>query len=137
MATGHEGSPGSTEARWPRIWLALIVAAVLFWAATSNDVYDVTSPQALSFHVVLRKAYSIAAFAVVGFTADRALAPSGRAALRAAALVAAYSAAIEIVQGVRGSGEGFVWNTIDVICGAAGGWLGVVAGRISRSRRRA
>jgi hypothetical protein len=135
-ASGHDGSPGS-DARWLRIALALAVAAVLFWAATSNEVYDATSPPGLSFHVLLRKAYSIAAFALVGFTADRALGPTARAALRGAVLVGAYSAAIEIVQAVHGSHEGIAWNVTDVLCGAAGGWLGLVAERIRRSRRRA
>jgi len=114
-----------------------VTAALLFWAAISNEVYDVTSPARFSFHVLLRKAYSIAAFALVGFTADRALGTTAKAQLRGALLVAAYSAAIEIVQGVRGSDEGVAWNVADVLCGAAGGWLGVVAGRIRRSRRRA
>ncbi|HYW54494.1 MAG TPA: hypothetical protein VE826_11015 [Dongiaceae bacterium] len=117
--------------------VALVLAATLFWAATSNAVYDLTSPGWLSWHVVLRKAYSIAAFALVGFTADKALGPRARAALRGTVLVAAYSLAIEIVQAVRGSPEGIAWNVVDVLCGAAGGWLGVVAGRIRRSRRRA
>jgi hypothetical protein len=115
----------------------VVVAAALFWAATSNEVYDLTSPPALSFHIVLRKTYSIVAFALVGFTADKALGPSARAALRAALAVAAYSAAIEVVQAARGSHEGVVWNGIDVLCGAAGGWLGVVARTIRRSRRGA
>jgi hypothetical protein len=110
------------------------VAAALFWAATSNEVYDLTSPPALSFHVLLRKTYSIAAFALVGFTADKALGPSGRAAVRAALVVAAYSAAIEVAQAARGSHEGLAWNAVDVLCGAVGGWLGVVAGRISGRR---
>lgn len=115
----------------------MTVAAALFWAATSNEVYDVTSPPALSFHVLLRKTYSIAAFALVGFTADKALGPSVRAALRGALVVAAYSAAIEMAQAVRGSHEGIAWNVVDVLCGAAGGWLGVVARGISGARRRA
>lgn len=114
-----------------------MTAALLFWAATSNEVYEVTSPAALSFHVLLRKAYSIAAFALVGFTADKALGHSAFATLRGAVAVAAYSAAVEIVQAERGSHEGIAWNVIDVLCGAAGGWLGVVAGRIRRSRRTA
>jgi predicted membrane-bound mannosyltransferase len=120
-------------------WIAsaLALAAALFWAATSNDVYDLTSPSALLFHVLLRKTYSIVAFAAVGFTADRALGPSAHAALRSALLVAAYSAAIEVVQFRHGSREGISWNVVDVLCGAAGGWLGVVADRIIRSRRRA
>jgi hypothetical protein len=69
--------------------VAAALAAALFWAATSNEVYDLTSPSVLSFHVLLRKAYSIAAFALVGFTADKALGPSAKAALRAALAVAA------------------------------------------------
>jgi predicted membrane-bound mannosyltransferase len=135
--SGHEPSPGADGTRWFWSAAAAVVAAVLFWAATSNEVYDLTSPPALSWHVLLRKAYSIAAFALVGFTADKALRPSAQAPLRGALLVAAYSAAIEIVQGVRGSHEGVAWNVVDVLCGAAGGWLGVVAARIRRSRRRA
>jgi hypothetical protein len=126
----------SMKASWCWRAVAVVTAAVLFWAATSNEVYDATSPPGLSFHVLLRKAYSIAAFALVGFTADRALGPTARALLRGAVSVAAYSAAIEIVQAVRGSHEGIAWNAGDVLCGAAGGWLGVVAGRIRRSRRR-
>ena len=133
----HDDPRGSSGGRWSRIAAALAVAAVLFWAATSNEVYERTSPSALSFHVLLRKVYSIAAFALVGFTADRALAPSVRGPLRAAVLTAAYSAAIEVVQARLGSHEGLAWNAVDVLCGAAGGWLGAVAARIRRSRRPA
>lgn len=120
-------------------WTAVtgVVAATLFWAAVSNEVYDLTSPPFLSFHVVLRKAYSIAAFALVGFSADNALGPSARASLRGALLVAAYSAAIEVGQALHGTREGIVWNAIDVLCGALGGSLGVVGARFIRSRRRA
>lgn len=97
-----------------------------------------TSPHALTFHVLLRKAYSIAAFALVGFTADKALAPSRTAVLRGAVLVGVYSAAIELAQWLLGSKEGLVWNTIDTVCGVIGGALGVlVAKRITRSRRSA
>jgi hypothetical protein len=137
MAMDHDDSPESRGAR--RFWIttALVIAAVLFWAAISNVVYEVTSPSWLSWHVLVRKSYSIAAFALVGFTADKALGPTAKAPLRGALLVAAYSAAIEIVQAERGSAEGIAWNVADVLCGAAGGWLGVVAGRIRRSRRRA
>jgi hypothetical protein len=119
------------------IAVAVAVAAALFWAATSNEVYDVTSPPGFSFHILLRKTYSIAAFALVGFTADKALGPSARAALRGALAVAAYSAAIEVAQAALGSHEGLVWNAVDVLCGAAGGWLGVAARGIKRSRRGA
>jgi hypothetical protein len=121
--------------RW--IAVATIVAAVLFWLATSETVYELTSPPDLSWHVLLRKAYSIGAFALVGFTTDKALGPSARPALRAALVVAAYSGAIEIAQAWGGSHEGLRWNAFDVLCGAVGGWLGVTAERIARARRRA
>jgi hypothetical protein len=129
MMQGHDEIPESSKSRWVWIAVALVTAAVLFWAATSDVVYDVTSPSTFSWHVLLRKSYSIAAFALVGFTADKALGPYARAALRGAVLVALYSAAIEVAQSFH-SHEGLAWNAVDVGCGAAGGWLGVVAGRI-------
>jgi VanZ family protein len=121
--------------RW--IVVATVLAAALFWLATSDAVYELTSPPNWSWHIALRKAYSIGAFALVGFTADKALGPSARPALRAALLVAAYSGAIEIAQAWSGSREGLRWNAIDVLCGAVGGWLGVTAERVVRARRRA
>jgi hypothetical protein len=138
MMQDHDASPESRSSRWVWIAVAVVTAAVLFWAATSDVVYDVTSPPSFSWHVLLRKSYSIAAFALVGFTADKALGPNARAALRGAVLVALYSAAIEVVLAFH-SHEGPFWNAVDVVCGAAGGWLGVVAGRIRRlphERRR-
>jgi hypothetical protein len=121
--------------RW--IAVATILAAVLFRLATSETVYELTSPPDWSWHVLVRKTYSIGAFALVGFTADKALGPSTRPALRAALLVAAYSGAIEIAQAWGGSHEGLRWNAFDVLCGAVGGWLGVTAERIVHARRRA
>jgi hypothetical protein len=121
-----------------RAWIAaaVVAAAVLFWAATNNEVYDLTSPPALAWHVLLRKVYSIVAFAVVGFTLDKALGPSRRSVLRATLIVALYSAAIEVVQWIDGSHEGLGWNTFDVLCGAVGGALGTLLLRI-RTKRRA
>jgi hypothetical protein len=119
--------------RWAWIAVATVVAAVLFWLATSEVVYELTSPPAWSWHIVVRKSYSLFAFALLGFTADKALGPSARPALRAALLVAAYSGAIEIAQAWRGSHEGLRWNVTDVLFGAAGGWLGVSAERIARA----
>jgi hypothetical protein len=121
--------------RWAWIAVSLTAAAVLFWAATSDAVYEATSPSSLSFHVWLRKAYSIVAFALIGYTSDKALPPSKRGTLRAILLVAMYSAAIEYAQRVDGSQEGLRWNVIDVLCGAVGGWLGAQADRVTRLRR--
>jgi hypothetical protein len=134
MKTDHEAPPASR-----RLWqiLASVIAAILFWMATSDAVYESTSPREFSGHVVLRKAYSIAAFALVGFTADKALGASTRPIGRAALLVAIYSAAIEIAQSALGSNEGLGWNAFDVGCGAVGGALGVMIARLIRSRRKA
>lgn len=126
-----------TDGARPRVlWggAALATAAVLFWAATTDAVYEATSPPGLSWHVALRKAYSIVAFALIGFLAEKTLSASSRALLRGAVLVALYSAAIEVVQAHDGSAEGFIWNAVDVACGAMGGVVGVALTRIGRAR---
>jgi hypothetical protein len=121
--------------RIARITVAVIVAAVFFGLATNDVVYEVTSPTQFSWHLIARKAYSIVAFALVGFTADRAFWPSARPALRGALVVAIYSTVIEVAQAWHGSHEGVRWNIIDVLCGAVGGWLGVTIGRIASTSR--
>jgi len=135
--------------RIAKIALALVVAAGFFVLALSGEAYHETSPAhvattifgsgagrfgdplGISLHVVLRKAYSIGAFALVGLTAEMAFPSGRRAALRMALLVGAYSAAIEYAQYLRGSEEGLWWNAIDVACGAIGGWI---AGRFTPKR---
>jgi hypothetical protein len=117
--------------------VAVALAAILFWVATSEAVYEATSPSSLSWHVALRKAYSILAFALVGFSADNALDESTRPILRGLVLIAMYSAAIELAQALNGSREGLGWNAFDVACGAAGGALGAWVATLIRSRRTA
>jgi hypothetical protein len=117
---------------------AIVVAMILFAAAVSRAVYDLTSPEGLSWHVVLRKFYSIVAFALVGYLLRRALAENGRHAhvvTTCVVGVAAYSAAIEVAQFFHGSTEGLGWNAFDTLCGAAGGALATVdlAGRRFRA----
>jgi hypothetical protein len=130
------------------VWraIALVVAAALFLIATRSDVYDATSPRGLSrtlfgpevlqfahpwwlsLHIWLRKAYSIVAFALVGFSVQRALNPSARPALRAALIVGAYSLGIEAAQRLVAT-EPVMESVLDVGCGALGGWLAVVCDR--------
>jgi hypothetical protein len=115
---------------------AFCAAAALYAAALSAAFYEITSPSWLSWHVALRKAYSIVAFALVAWLLRRAVAewnghwPDG-GIVAAAAL---YSAAIEVGQYFCGSQEGLGWNAFDVGCGAAGG---VIANRIDRRRTSA
>ena len=106
---------------------AALVAAVLFAAALSDALYDLTSPPALAWHVVLRKAYSVAAFALVGYLLRRSLTERGRTAVVVACVVgvALYSALIELGQALLGSHEGLAWNAFDVACGALGGSIAV------------
>ena len=109
---------GSSSAlRWT---VFALVAATLFWAALSNDVYNLTSPPAFGLHVLLRKSYSIVAFAVVGV----ALIWASKASLRTTAVaIAIYSGLIEIGQHILYGHEPLFWNAIDVACGAVGGAL--------------
>jgi VanZ family protein len=94
-----------------------------FLIALSGDVYNLTSPPDLSFHVLLRKSYSIVAFALVGGAFVWA---SGASLRTAATAIALYSGGIEVAQHFTNGREPFSWNVIDVICGAIGGALGAV-----------
>jgi hypothetical protein len=86
--------------------------------------------------VLLRKLYSIVAFTLIGFVVHKALPRSRRPALRAAIVVAAFSAVIEVVQKLHHAHEGLPSEAFDVACGAAGGWLGAVIARLgSRAGR--
>lgn len=137
---------GGAERLSRRGWAALaafVVLVVLFWAALSHRVYDGTLPVALfervfgedveegplALHVVLRKVYSIVAFALLGFVVHLALPRTRRPALRAALVVAAFSAVVEVAQKLRGAHEGLLSNAFDVACGAFGGWLAVTLAR--------
>jgi hypothetical protein len=114
---------------------AIAVAAFFFAIALSNAVYDATSPHWFTWHVVLRKFYSIVAFTIVGYLFRRALDENGREAPATGLIVAValYSAAIEVGQFFHGSKEGLGWNAFDVACGAVGGALAaLVPRRISR-----
>jgi hypothetical protein len=109
---------------------AAVVAAALYAIALSGAVYELTSPVELSWHVLLRKSYSIGAFTLVGYLLRRALREqhrdnAGFTILTCIVGVAVYSAAIEVGQYFCGSTEGLAWNVVDTFCGAAGGTLAV------------
>jgi len=123
-----------TKARAYRWTIAAVLAALaLFVAALSADLYNATSPPSLGWHVVLRKAYSVIAFAVIGYLAARALHERGRpvGALGTVATVALYSAAIELGQYLTGVREGAAYNALDIGCGALGGALAAIPARRS------
>jgi hypothetical protein len=122
--------------RW-RI-LTFVLAAGFFALALSQQVYDATSPTALSWHVVLRKIYSVGTFALIAFCLRQAL--SRDVGFRVSLIVcgtvlAAYSAAIEVGQAAVGSREGFGWNGVDVLCGAIGGAIGAMVAEHYALRR--
>jgi hypothetical protein len=84
---------------------------------------------------ILRKLYSIVAFAIVGFFAAPVF--EGRHRLAACALlVGSFSTAIEIAQRITGAHESLLSNLFDIGCGALGGLLGGLAfAFVARARR--
>jgi hypothetical protein len=115
-------------------WTLTIVAAIaFFFLAASDTVYNLTSPPG-PLQILLRKSYSLGAFALVGYPLSRALELSTKPkpVLFVATAVGIYSLAIEIVQAIVGSHEGFVWNAVDVGFGFAGGYLGAAIHQLTR-----
>ncbi|HMD01771.1 MAG TPA: hypothetical protein VKG44_02285 [Candidatus Baltobacteraceae bacterium] len=113
----------------------LVVGSAMFVLAISNEVYALTSPYALSWHVLLRKAYSVAAFTLVGVLYRRSLEERGRAHVARSTILglSLYSACIEVAQALLGSREGLAWNAFDIACGTLGGALAPLADRFVRS----
>jgi hypothetical protein len=127
--------------------LLAVTAAVVFLAIALDDriyapgaatghmhaglgMYHHLPPRAqydLSYRRVLRKLYSVVAFAIVGLLVAP-FAPQERRVLSCTALLAIYSLVIEVLQKlVMHSPEGLLSNAFDIACGALGGWLGAVA----------
>ncbi len=115
------------DRRRATLWWALtaIVALAFIFLASNDTVYNLTSPPG-PLQILLRKSYSIGAFAIVGYLLARALSASMRtsSALTVAVAIGAYSLLIEVIQAVVGSHEGLVWNSVDVAFGFIGGYLG-------------
>jgi hypothetical protein len=113
-------------------WLAFLAVAAFFFAlALRGDVYVATSPPSFGWHVALRKAYSIGAFAIVGALFRWA---SGERPGFTALIVAVYSGGIEAGQRITDGHESLAWEAFDVACGAVGGWLGALATAWGRAK---
>jgi hypothetical protein len=123
----------SPTRRYAALWwtATAIVAVLMFIIANSDAVYNSTSPAWLDIHVLLRKVYSVGAFGVLGFFVARASQASGvrTSPVTVGWWVAVFSLAIEIAQAMTPPPEGLAFNTIDVVCGWLGGWLGAQAAR--------
>ncbi|MFN2459325.1 MAG: hypothetical protein ABR591_01335 [Candidatus Velthaea sp.] len=106
-----------------RRWSALAAAAVLFVLACDGRFYELTDPLT-SPHgaLVLRKLESVLAFAFVGGLATNS-------PWAGAAVVALFSAGIELGQEVTGSPESARVHAFDIACGAFGGFLGPLVAR--------
>jgi len=108
----------------PVRWLVfLVIAGGFFAVALSNDAYNLTSPPGLTYHVLLRKCYSIGAVALVGAPLLWEWRPRRHEVIRPAAAVEIYSARIEAGLKVTDGHEPLLWNAVDVACGALGGGL--------------
>ena len=102
----------------------MISALVLLALAVNNGVYDLTSNPSWDYYIVLRKLYSIVAFAIVGYAVARARQTSGLSAspLVIGGIIAGYSTVIEIAQYfLDPPPEGLLSNAFDVFCGLIGG----------------
>ncbi len=110
-------------------WIVFAALALMFYVvALSNEVYNLTSPVAWNWHVLLRKAYSVVAFIIIGIAYLRAASAS---LTQAALVVAAYSGLIEIGQHIENDGrEPLYWNAVDIVCGGVGGALASLIRRI-------
>jgi hypothetical protein len=128
--TGH--SSRMTGPRAVGLWRsALLAAAIILYAvALSNQAYEATSPGWLPWHVLLRKTYSIGAFALIGFLLKRSRLRGLESVAAGAVVVGLYSTAIEIGQYVEGVREGLASSAFDVFCGIIGGALGAFVARI-------
>jgi VanZ like protein len=115
-----------------------VLALVFFTLAVSTEIYDLTSPAFLAWHVALRKAYSVAAFSILAFFARGALREQGstRPALATIVTLTLFSTLIEVAQFAGGVREGLAWNALDVACGTAGGIIGAVAYRVVRGKAK-
>ena len=118
----------------PSFWwtLAIVAGSILCYAAVDNGVYQATTPTTMNYYVVLRKLYSVIAFALVGYFVARALIASGKAASIPVVgiIIAAYSTLIEVLQYfLDPPPEGLLSNAFDIACGLAGGALAVLVCR--------
>jgi len=112
-------------------WIAAFaaLACALFVIAVSNAAYEATSPAWLTFHVLLRKLYSVVGFALAGFVLARATHAAGRTwpPVYVALCIGFYSGLIEVGQRLfSGSHESLEQQSFDVACGLVGGAIGAL-----------
>jgi hypothetical protein len=126
-------APRSSFVRLPAI-LAAAGAAIFLAISVDRGLYapgahhlSARLPQHVNAELdtirLIRKIYSVIAFAILG-TLLAPLVPRSRRARSTAAAVAAFSATIEIVQRLTVSHEGNRSSLFDIGCGALGGLLG-------------
>jgi len=90
-----------------------------------------TSPIALPHHVLLRKVYALAAFALLGVLLEKSQLPRLRGPVAAALAIGLYSWAIEFGQmAIDHVAETFAQHAFDVASGVVGGAIGVFVLRV-------
>jgi glycopeptide antibiotics resistance protein len=131
-------------------WLTvlLIVAALVFFSATSPLVYgttqtlaamifgeDVANDESLgvSLAVIVHKAFGFFSFGLLAILAHKALGPTRHPIWRAVIVGTLFSVLIEIWQFAAGLSDDALSETFDVLRGTAGGWLVAVIFRFKRS----
>lgn len=111
------------------VFVFIVASIVFFFASVSHEVEGATSPSnyGARAQTLLRKSYSVLAFAVLGYLFAWSHRRTGTLSLLASGVaIGAFSALIEFFQHRMGAPEGLVWNAADTLMGLFGGPLGAL-----------
>ncbi len=109
------------------ICIFALAAAGFFFVSISPEIDLATAPGGYGIHTLLRKSYSVAVFALLGYLLSWARRQTATVPLLLNALsIGFFSGLIEFFQRQTGSREGLAWNAADVIMGVLGGCLGAL-----------
>ncbi len=110
--------------------LVFIAASlILFFASLNREVEGATSPSnyGARAQTLLRKTYSVVAFAILGYLFTWSHRRTGTLWLLASGVaIGSFSAIIEFFQHRMGAPEGLVWNAADTLMGLFGGLFGAL-----------
>ncbi len=110
---------------WAAPWVFAIAALVILAISMSSGIDEAMGQETYTRHILLRKTYSVLAFALLGYVLTWSHKRTSTIALLLSGLaIGVFSGIIEYVQYVGGGHEPRVWNAADVLMGLFGGLLG-------------
>lgn len=105
----------------------LLASILMFFVSLSHEIESATTPRnhGVAAQTLLRKTYSVVAFAILGYLCAWSHRRTGTLWLIASGITTGvFSAIIEVFQHQLGAPEGLVWNAADTLMGLFGGLLG-------------